>query len=736
MPEDRDAMRVETHSSATSLSGSPRAWRHQWPLLAAVGVALLLVGGLGLNWRVERAAAFRQAHDSLLSQEYAPRRREVEQFFTLAYQTARTIGLLPSVRSIQGGNRRDDSEDVVVSGRFSAEGDKTVQQLYNNLAANESVSEVYCILDGFDRRRGDVPFFMYDQLILGSRAAGEGHETTTSDTPEEFEEDEYAYYPRQIEQLKAAYPRFNASSLDDIPAIGSPLMRTCDNSQYSSKARGNVADAAGFMYSVPFYTPGGDFRGIISVIFRANVLEAKLLGVPHLNVTEDDRADAMRRGFQVPRQPGDFVLANPERGLWVGDRRDAKLVDDAKAMLAANRADDGRLHVEKLATADASPWYLVYRYNPAVMARTASREASRFWIELFGVLAVAIAVILGPVGIHMKKSQILSVESRIREIAEGGGDLTRRLDIRRKDEVGQLGRSFDGLLDLVHDLIVSIKQSAERVSSGSHEISSGSARLSTALQKQAVQTEELSTTLSGLSSAVHDGATEARAMSQQALTTAGVAIAGGRAVDGSRAAMSAVLASSKKIAAIVDLVEEIALQSNMLALNAAVEAAHAGQHGRGFAVVANEMRQLASRTADAAREIQGLIRESSQRTAEMHESIERSGARLEEIAAAVGDLASRISGFAETSEEHASGITLLNAAVRDIDDVVRVNSAIAEESSSVAQSLAEQADGLRHHVDRVHVHESQIAEREPVRRREADDPLPRRDADPGSRAAA
>ena len=693
-------------AAAASVS---RATASRWPIFVAVGASVLVVGGLAWNWRASHATTLRQTRESLLAHVYAPKRLEIEQFFTLAYQSARTIGLLPSVRSIQGGNRRNGKEDVVAQGRFSHEGDKTVQQLYNNLASNENVSEVYCIVDGFDRSRGEVPFFTYDQLILGTNSGGEKQETATADTPQEYEEDEYSYYPRQIEQLKSTHPRFDEGSLDSIGAVSSPVMRTCDNSQYTSTSRGNVADAGGFLYSVPFYGNHGEFRGIISAIFRSDVLEARLIGVPHLILTDDDRADANRRGFELPKHSGDFVVTNPARELWIGDRRDSTLLGRAREVIARGMADDGRLHVEKLSIVDASPWYLVYRYDPSVMATAASREAGRFWLQLFGVLAVAVAVILGPVGIHRKKSQVLGVESRIREIAEGGGDLTRRLDLQRKDEVGQLGRSFDGLLDLVHDLIVNIKHSAEEVAAGAVEISRGSGQLSTALQQQAASSEQLTTSLGDLSGAVRQGASEAKNASGLALSTAEVANGGGESVERSRQMMGALLDSARKITAIVTMVEDIALQTNMLALNAAVEAARAGEHGRGFAVVAAEVRALATRSASAAREIHALVDESSKRTTEMHQSVEETGVRLGRIAEAVRDLAGRITSIADASDEHARDIAALNTSIRRIDEGVQANSAIAEESSSVSESLAGQAEDLRQLVGRFVVREDLAA---------------------------
>ncbi len=682
-----------------------------WPVVAAVASAVVLTALLFVDLQRSKADAIRQAKEGLLSTQFAPKQRELEHFFALSYQTIRTIGLLPSVRAIPGGNRKNEHEDVIREKRFTIEGDRTVQQLYNNLAANVSVSEVYCVVDGFDRSRGEVPFFMYDHLELGAGTqAAATEETKTADTPDEYEEDEYAYYLRQLEQLRTIRPRLDIQKLDDIPAVLSPVMRTCDNAQYTSKSHGNVADAAGLLYSVPFYDQNRHFRGIISAIFRTNVLEAALVGVPFLPITEDDQKAAKTAGFFIPKVTSDFVLVNLDRGIVIGDRRDPDLQQRAQAFVTAQGKGDDNLYMGKLQLVDSSPWYLVYRYDPAALHTTIVRENQRFAVELGALLILMLSIILGPVGIYLKKTRVLQVESRIREIANGGGDLTRRLDIQRTDEVGKLGRSFDGLLDRVHDLIVRIKYSAEDVSVGTNEILQGNDGLSQVLQGQAANTEQLASSIATLSGSVQQSAARARELSALALGTSDVADKGGVLVDRSRHAMSGVVESSKKIAHIVELVQEIAFQTNLLALNAGVEAARAGEHGRGFAVVASEVRSLAERTTTAAREIRGLIEDASQRTSDMQSCIEESGAKLHEVATAIRTVATRITAIAETSEEQSREIAALNEAVGDIDRTVQQNSAVAEETTAVAGALAEQAAGLQELVSRFKVHDHEIGD--------------------------
>jgi methyl-accepting chemotaxis protein len=658
----------------------------------AIAVTVLLGVGLAVEYRQSRERALSEARQSLVSRAFEPKRRELEQFFTLTYQSIRTIGLLPSVRGIVGANRSSPDEDVVAQKRFTVEGHQTVQQLYNNLASNAAVSEVYAVLDGFDPR-SQVPFFMYDEVDVGTGGGvAKQNATPGEDEPEELEAEEYAFYVQQLAQFKAAMPRFTAASLDDIPASASGLLRTCDNAQYTSKRQGDPREASGFVYSSPFYATDGAFRGLVSAVVRADVLEAALVGVPHLIITARDRADAAAKHFAPSARPADFVLANPQRNLWIGDRRDAALMERARAMLAG-KVDEGLL-ARPLAVKDSAPWTLVYRYDPAVLTEVEQRERVRLEVELVALLVLALSVVLGPIGIWLKRTRVLEVEGRIAEIAAGGGDLTRRLDIRRTDEVGKLGRSFDGLLDRIHDLMFSIRQSAQGVGTGAEELTRANESVSNTLQEQAASSQELASSIHTLTDGAKATAAQARDASAAALGASQQAVESSQLAGRSQDAMASVLESSARITSIVELVQEIAFQTNLLALNAGVEAARAGEHGRGFAVVADEVRSLADRTSKATREIKTLAAQSVERASGMQAIIGQTTQTMESVASSVRSLSSTIDQLAASSEQQANELTRLTNAVGSIDLSVQTNSASAEESAAVAEALRAQSTQL------------------------------------------
>ncbi|MER2560486.1 MAG: methyl-accepting chemotaxis protein [Myxococcaceae bacterium] len=667
-----------------------------WPVWLAIAITVVLAVGLTVNYRRSRAEAVQATKERLLATEFEPRRQTVERFFTLSYQTVRTIGLLPSVRGISTGNRQSDGEDVVESRRFPVEGDRTVQQLFNNLAANVSVSEVYLVMEGFAPEKGEVPFRMYDTVVVApearhvERADAEAHDL---DEPEESEEAEYAYYPQQLAALRAKAPSLSGiSTLDDLPAVASPVMRTCDNAQYTSKRAGDERDAQGLLYSAPLFDEKGNFNGLVSAVFRTNVLEALLLNVPRLVITDDDKAEAQRGKWAMPTRPSNFVLGNPRRGTWVGDRRDGEFASSARAFV--EKASDEGLHQVTLDVRDESPWVLVYRFEPTAIAAAEHEALVRFLLQLGALAVLALAIILGPIGIFLKRARVLEVEGRIAEIANGEGDLTRRLDIRRTDEVGKLGRSFDALLERIHGLVLDIKQSAQGVEVGAQELARGNGSVSLLLQQQASNTQEVSATITDLTRSAKETSAEALQLSTRALDSSKLAEESGRLVDRSAEAMRGVMESSKRIAEIVTMVEEIAFQTNLLALNAGVEAARAGEHGKSFGVVAEEVRSLAFRTRKATVQIRALVAESETRVGELQEVIGTSGKSLATIGASVREISGRITGLATHSEQQAMQIATLTEAVARIDEAMQSNAATAEESSSVAESLKQQSDHL------------------------------------------
>ncbi len=313
------------------------------------------------------------------------KQRELESLFGSLYRNLRTISLLPSVRNIPGGNRAMEAEDVISHGRFTAEAHETVQQIYNNLQQSDSVnvSEVYAVLDGLDAGKGEVPFFMYDTMVFGGATPHAlAHVAKGTDIPEEVESVEYAYFPRQMDLIKKSNPVFNFTDPRQIPAFASPLMRTCDNTQYLSVSKGNARDTFGMLYSVPFYDAKSQrFRGVISGILRSNVLESLLVGVPIVPVTQADLAIQKQGGWKMP-EPALFLLSNPAYGVQIMDRRSA----DLPALLEKGVEGRNSFHLVLNIKSD-NPWLLNY-YLPESLLENATNASDRRFIILIGVVLV------------------------------------------------------------------------------------------------------------------------------------------------------------------------------------------------------------------------------------------------------------------------------------------------------------------------------------------------------------
>jgi methyl-accepting chemotaxis protein len=286
------------------------------------------------------------------------------------------------------------------------------------------------------------------------------------------------------------------------------------------------------------------------------------------------------------------------------------------------------------------------------------------------------------------------------------GDLTGRISTAGKaGQIEALSISVNALLHSMADVVRSMARAAAEVRTGSEEISRGNADLSQRTEEQASSLEETASSMEEMTSTVKNNADNAAQANQLAAAARVQAERGGTVVGAAVAAMGEINTSSKRIADIIGVIDEIAFQTNLLALNAAVEAARAGEQGRGFAVVASEVRNLASRSAQAAKEIKGLIQDSVGKVQEGTKLVDESGNALGEIVIGVKKVTDVMAEIANSSREQATGIEQVNKAITMMDDVTQQNAALVEEASAAAQALTEQASNLTQLISRYRVGE-------------------------------
>ena len=279
------------------------------------------------------------------------------------------------------------------------------------------------------------------------------------------------------------------------------------------------------------------------------------------------------------------------------------------------------------------------------------------------------------------------------------GDLTVRTTVVSRDEIGRTGESFNAMFDQVGGVVQSVKSAAGGITTGTIEIAQGNDDLSQRTSAQAGALEETSASMEEMTSTIKQNADNAKQANQLAVAAREVAEKGGAVTDKAVSAMDEINKSSKKIADIINVIDEIAFQTNLLALNAAVEAARAGEQGRGFAVVASEVRNLAQRSASAAKEIKALINESVQKVGDGSELVNKSGQTLEEIVNSVKRVTDIIAEISAASQEQASGIDQVNKAVMQMDQGTQQNAALVEQATSASQSMKQQAEELLQQVE-------------------------------------
>ncbi len=274
------------------------------------------------------------------------------------------------------------------------------------------------------------------------------------------------------------------------------------------------------------------------------------------------------------------------------------------------------------------------------------------------------------------------------------GDLTQKVEADYEGIFGQLKDDTNTTVERLKEVIGRIKDATEAINTASQEIAAGNTDLSSRTEEQASSLEETSSSMEQLNATVKNNAENARQANDLARSSNEIATRGGEMVKRVVSTMSDIQGSSKKIADIIGVIDSIAFQTNILALNAAVEAARAGEQGRGFAVVATEVRNLAQRSATAAKEIKTLIAESVDKVENGAHLVEQAGQTMDEVVTSFQGVATLVTDISNASREQSGGIEQVTQAVSQMDEVTQQNAALVEQAAAAAESLEEQARGL------------------------------------------
>ena len=367
-----------------------------------------------------------------------------------------------------------------------------------------------------------------------------------------------------------------------------------------------------------------------------------------------------------------------------------------------------------------APLYEAQRAAVDVVVEIANREATHRIDEagtaihhrkmLFVVTAAACCVLVTLIGwviaagITRRSRSLVRVLDRV-----ANRDFTCRQEVDSKDEMGKMGTALNAVVASVQAALTEVRTVSEGVATAAQELASASEDISSGAQHQAASLEETAASLEEITATIKQNADNARQANQIALSSREMAEKGGQVVNETIVAMSEINAASNKISDIITAIDEIAFQTNLLALNAAVEAARAGEQGRGFSVVATEVRNLAGRSATAAKEIKALIQDSLRKVETGSALVSQSGTTLQSIITSVKRVTDIVGEMTAAAREQSAGVDQVNTAVTQMDQVTQSSAAQTEELSATAQALTGQADQLQVLVRRFHLDGEQPA---------------------------
>jgi methyl-accepting chemotaxis protein len=441
---------------------------------------------------------------------------------------------------------------------------------------------------------------------------------------------------------------------------------------------------------------------------------------------------ALDKAYNDAHAKFDEILNNYEKNN-IFDETDRKMLDADRANMAAYRqalipfvagAHAGDMDAVRATLQAGTPLAVSaaavkkgfddhIEYNNKLIAnvRDESIAAYNFAFRLMVSVIVLGLLVTGALAWQLYviiKGSLASIRDTLEDVSQSL-DLTRQIKIERMDEVGHTAVAFNKLLEQIAGVIDTVRASTTAVGSASQQIAAGTGDLSQRTSSQAAALEQTAASMEQLTSTVGQNADNARQANQLARSASDVAAQGGTVVDQVVITMGSINESSRKIVDIISVIDGIAFQTNILALNAAVEAARAGEQGRGFAVVATEVRNLAQRSAAAAKEIKALIDDSVEKVGSGTKLVEQAGTTMQEVVASIKQVTDIVGEISAATQEQNDGIAQVHSAVTQMDETTQQNSALVEETAAAAQALRDQADTLERAVSAFKINASHAA---------------------------